>query len=172
MRRSQESKRLKTPMKGDKNGWNDCASVFHTSGAKCQAFRKRNDFWNDLQELPAKRPFQVERPAQGDPAFRVSLGTGSPPFRSTSSPIGELGNGSMTDFEDSEARCPHSARRAQCGRRKILQKIRNEIAEVIGRNCVTEIPQYEFEDLCRRWPNGEQRYEPAAATAHQRKSRR
>ena len=67
-------------MKTDENGWNDCADAFHTSGAKCQAFRKRNDFWNDLQELPAKRPFHVERLAQGDPPLGVSLGTDSTSF--------------------------------------------------------------------------------------------
>jgi hypothetical protein len=107
-----------TAMKTDENGWNDCAHVFHTSSVKCRAFRKWNDFWNDLRELPAKRPFQVERLAQGDPTLGVSLGTDSTSFRSTSSPIGELWNGSTTHFDlGPEARCLRATGRARCGRR-------------------------------------------------------
>jgi hypothetical protein len=85
-------------MKRDQNGWNGCDRVVCTSDAQRQAFRKRNDFWNDVQEVPAKRPFQVERLAQGDPTLGVSLGSDSTPFRSTSSPIGEPRNGSRADF--------------------------------------------------------------------------
>jgi hypothetical protein len=92
-------------MKTDQRGWNGCAHVVCTSGANGQAFQKRNDFWNDVQEVPAKRPFQVERIAQGDPTFGVSLGADSAPFRSTSSPIGEPRNGSTTDLN--LKRCSH-----------------------------------------------------------------
>jgi hypothetical protein len=80
-------------MQTDEKGWNDCTHVFHPSGAKYQPFRKRNDFWNDLQDAPFKQPFQVERLAQEDHTFGVFLGSDSTPFRSTSSPIGELWNG-------------------------------------------------------------------------------
>jgi hypothetical protein len=61
-------------MQTDEKGWNDCTHVFHPSGAKYQPLRKRNDFWNDLQDAAFKQPFQVERLAQEDSTFGVFLG--------------------------------------------------------------------------------------------------
>jgi hypothetical protein len=61
-------------------------------------------------------------------------------------------------------------------KRKARQKTECEIAEVIGWECVTEIPQEEFEDLCRRWPDVDaaelfevkEKYEPPAAVEGRR----
>jgi hypothetical protein len=88
------------------SSWNGCDRFVCTLGAQRQAFRERNDFWNDVQEVPAKWPFQVERFAQGDPTFGVSLGADSIPFRSTYCPIGEPRNGSITDLNLKRRRHP------------------------------------------------------------------
>jgi len=42
---------------------------------------------------------------------------------------------------------------AQRNKRKARQKAENEIADVVGRECLAEAPVDEVEDLCRRWPD-------------------
>jgi hypothetical protein len=67
-------------MKTDQNGWNGCAHILCKLRANRQTSQKWNDFWNDEQEVPVKRPFRVERFAQGDPILGSLLG--AIPYRS------------------------------------------------------------------------------------------
>jgi biotin operon repressor len=65
---------------------------------------------------------------------------------------------------------------AQRNKHKARQKAENEIADLIGWHCTTEIPREEFEDLCRRWPDVEaaelfelkEKYKPPAAVGGRR----
>jgi Helix-turn-helix domain len=65
---------------------------------------------------------------------------------------------------------------AQRNKHKARQKAENEIADLIGWHCTTEIPREEFEDLCRRWPDVDaaelfelkQKYEPPAVVGGRR----
>jgi biotin operon repressor len=45
---------------------------------------------------------------------------------------------------------------AQRNKRKDRQKAENEIADILGWECLAEVPADEVEDLCRCWPNVDQ----------------
>jgi ribosomal protein S25 len=104
--------------------------------------------------------------------FSVDPGKKQPLTPEKNDPLTPSSNPGRTPSTEAAAEEKRKKRLARASR----QKAENEIADMIGWHCTTEIPREEFEDLCRRWPDVDaaelfelkQKYEPPAAVGGRR----
>jgi Helix-turn-helix domain len=141
-----------------------CIRVMHRRGCSNVYFPLFVDRTEDI--LSGVEPRPTEDKSSSDPGQNV------PRTPDKNDPLTLSSNPVRTPSTEAAAEEKRKRSLARASR----QKAENEIAEVIGWHCTTEIPREEFEDLCRRWPDVDaaelfelkQKYEPPAIVGGRR----